>query len=74
MENEVVASDLQFFADHAPFLEQLRGKCILITGSTGLIGSTFIKCMIALNKKKGAAIRIVALARNPQKAACLFCC
>lgn len=71
-ENITVEEDLQFFVDHNPFEEELKGKTFLITGSTGLIGSIFIKCMLALNTKKNARINIIALARNPQKVKSVF--
>lgn len=67
-ENPIVAEDLQFFANHAPFLDDLRGKTIMVTGATGLIGSTFIKCMLKLNEVWNANIQVVGFARNAEKA------
>lgn len=71
-ENPIVRKDLEFIADHAPFLDELRGKIFLVTGATGLIGSTLVKCMLTLNEKWSAGIQIIGMARNPQKVANLF--
>lgn len=72
MENTIVLEDLNFFANHAPFLDELRGLCVLVTGATGLIGSTFIKCVLTLNEKWNSNIQIVGVARNEQKAKSIF--
>lgn len=72
MENKIVKSDIDFFVDHVPFLDQLRNRSFLITGATGLIGSTFIKCLLAVNEKWKANIGIVAMARNQEKAKAIF--
>ncbi|MBQ9231382.1 MAG: NAD(P)-dependent oxidoreductase [Prevotella sp.] len=71
-ENPIVKKDLEFFAEHVPFLDELRGKTFLVTGATGLIGSTFVKCMLTLNEKWSTGIQIVGMVRNPQKVADIF--
>ena len=72
MENNIVRKDLESFADQAPFLNELRGETIMVTGATGLIGSTFIKCMLVLNEKWNAGIHIMGIARSPEKAESMF--
>lgn len=72
MGNSIVNSDINFFVEHIPFLAQLRGNSILITGATGLIGSTLIKCLLAANDKLDANIKIIAMARNEEKAKSIF--
>lgn len=72
MENRIVQRDIDFFVEHVPFLDRLRNNSILITGATGLIGSTLIKCLLELNEKLSANITIVAIARNPEKVKALF--
>lgn len=72
MENRIVKCDIDFFVDHIPFLEQIKNRSFLVTGASGLIGSTFIKCLLAANKSLGANITIVAMARNKEKANSLF--
>lgn len=72
MENSIVKRDIDFFVEHVPFLDQLRNRSILVTGATGLIGSTLIKCLLGVNEKYAANIRIVAMARNQEKAKSIF--
>ena len=49
-------------------LEQLKGKKILVTGATGLIGVCLIDALIRYNQQ-GANITIYAVGRSKQKAA-----
>ena len=52
------------FAQQFALSDQLIGSKFLITGATGLIGSTLIHCLLALDK----GIRIIAPVRNASKA------
>lgn len=72
IENPIVRKDMEFFCSHAPFVDELRDGTILVTGATGLIGSTFIKCMLILNEKCNTGIHIIGLARNQKKAKDIF--
>lgn len=72
MENNVVKTDINFFVDHIPFLDEIKNKSFLVTGATGLIGSILIKCLLAANEKYDANIRIFAMARNQEKAKNIF--
>lgn len=47
-------------------LEPLRGKKLLLTGSTGLIGTQFIDALIHWNRK-GGDVKIIAASRNKEK-------
>ena len=60
--------DIKHFVETAPFVNELRGKHILVTGATGLIGSTLIRCLLELN----VDIHIVASIRNRSKMEHLF--
>ena len=60
--------DISEFSRTFPLAENLGNKSFLITGATGLIGSTLIHCLIALNKE----IKVVAPVRNIRKAMALF--
>lgn len=45
-------------------VKELRNRSILITGATGLIGSSIVEQLLYLNDTQGFAIRIYAGARN----------
>ena len=48
--------------------ERLKNTSILVTGGTGLIGSTLIKALCYANEKRNLQLKILALVRNLQKA------
>lgn len=66
--NEVICEDVQDFSKHFDLTAQLSDTSFLITGATGLIGSSLIRCLLALD----ARIKIVAPVRNLKKAEALF--
>lgn len=51
-----------------PGIEQLRGKNVLITGATGLIGLCLIDALMKYNEE-GAEIKIYAIGRSRERAA-----
>lgn len=66
--NQVLVNDLVEFAEKFPFLSEMRGKAVLVTGATGLIGSLLVYALSMLNHLFDAGISIYALARNKEKA------
>ena len=64
MLSTTLRQDISEFAKDFPLTGDLKGSRILITGATGLIGSTLIHGLLALN----AGIKIVAPVRNAAKA------
>ena len=48
--------------------EQMKDKTFLVTGGTGLIGSTLIRTILLANKKYDLRIHIVAIVRNKERA------
>lgn len=50
----------------------LAGKNVLITGATGLIGTTIIRGLLEYNETNDTEIGILALVRNEEKANSLF--
>lgn len=52
---------------NTPGIERIKGKKILITGATGLIGVCLIDALMAYNKD-GANIEIFAIGRNKERA------
>lgn len=60
--------DIKLFTDSFEFAGEFSNSLFLITGATGLIGSTLIHCLVALNK----GVKIIAPVRNLKKAETLF--
>ncbi len=60
--------DIQEFVRDFRYREQLHGTTFLITGATGLIGSSLIRCLTALDSD----IRILAPVRSMEKARHMF--
>lgn len=70
--NPIVQKDIDLFVEKFELVENIRGKKCIVTGATGLIGSTIVRCLLALNEKKSANIQIVGLVRDTDKASALF--
>ena len=71
LENETYQSDLGRVVNLDLPWEELSGKSILISGATGMIGSTLIDVLMALGSCAAHSvpgIRILALGRNEEKA------
>lgn len=66
--NSVQEKDIKEFAQTFTLSKDLRETTFLITGATGLIGSTLVHCLLALNKQ----ITIIAPLRNEEKAKTMF--
>lgn len=67
MDNKVINEDISFFARHFPFLQEISGSTILVTGATGLLGSMIVRCLVKLNEMYDSRIHIVAIARDSHK-------
>ena len=53
--------------DYLPW-QELSGATILVTGATGLVGSTLIRVLLQANEKKSLGLKLYALVRDIQKA------
>lgn len=62
--NNIQKQDIEEFASSFGLSNELANSSFLITGATGLIGSTLIHCLLALDKN----ISIIAPVRNKVKA------
>ncbi len=62
--NKVLLEDVQEFAMTFAMAKELHRSTFLITGATGLIGSTMIHCLMALKQE----IKIIAPVRNMSRA------
>lgn len=60
------AKDLQWS------LDSMRNKTILITGSTGLIGSQLVRVLLCVNDEDNLNLHFALPVRNIEKARCLF--
>lgn len=54
-------------AEYIPW-DKLRGKRILVTGATGLIGYTLVNALAYANREKRLGMRIAALVRDKERA------
>lgn len=75
---EATVSSKQFMEDVAiaarylTKLDNIKGKTIVITGATGLIGRMLVYTLAKLNRDRNAGITIIAISRNFLKANSLF--
>ena len=60
--------DISLISDKAELFEPLKGKSIMITGATGLIGSMLAKVICDANRRYNLNISIVCHVRNKEKA------
>lgn len=72
MNQNILKEDIRYFSDSFDLFDDLKGKSILITGSTGLLGSILVKCLIELDRNKHLGISVYAHARNSAKSKALF--
>lgn len=72
-ENNVFLEDLEAITqtESIPW-KKLQGKTILVTGGTGLIGSTLISSLLYANQKLALNLQVLALIRNQTKAEKIF--
>lgn len=70
--NPFVEFDLKECIKQEMPIEQLKNKTVLITGSTGLIGSLLTKILLKTNNEKLYNITAIAVARNEKKFNIIF--
>lgn len=68
MSSKTQQEDIQDFVQSFVLADELANSSFLITGATGLIGSSLIRCLLELDK----GVRVVAPVRNKVKAMSLF--
>ncbi len=68
MISNIQKEDIALFAEHFALKQQLKDAAFLITGATGLIGSTLIHGLLAADD----SVRVVAPVRSMQKAMGMF--
>ena len=67
LENECYLQDLRSVSDLALPWEKLQGKSFLISGATGMIGSTLIQVLMDRNDRHGLGCSVTALGRNEER-------
>lgn len=67
MINNLLLNDLNEILNCGCDFNIFKNKVFLITGSTGLIGSLYIKSLLYINKKLNLNIHVIALARSEEK-------
>lgn len=66
--NKIQYLDIREFSQTFPLGAELTGSSVMITGATGLIGSTLVRCLMALDND----ISITIPVRNHSKAIALY--
>lgn len=71
--NTVLQQDMENICS-ADFVDwnRFNGKTILITGATGLIGSTIVNALLYANEKRNLNLTVLALVRDVQRAEVKF--
>lgn len=64
--------DIEEFVKTFTTVDWLKDKTVMVTGATGLLGSSTVKCLLGLNKAHHLNIQIVAVVRNLDKAKVMF--
>lgn len=54
------------------YLEPFKGKTVLVTGATGLVGSMFVKALLIANEQQNARIHVIAVIRSKEKAQSIY--
>lgn len=70
--NEQLRIDIDELCSDCSLFSKLQNCSLFVTGSTGLIGSLFIKAVIVYNKKNNSNIKVYALCRNKNKFLTVF--
>lgn len=63
----VLEEDLKYVASYELPYDELRGRSVLVTGSTGLIGSLLVRSLLAIGD-----IKVLAFVRDEEKARSIF--
>lgn len=70
--NNILDRDISTISDDFCFYNEIRNSNILVTGSSGLIGSILVKSLVKINEHNNLNINIIAHARNKNKIESIF--
>ena len=68
LRSKTYLSDLRYTVENTSILSRLRDMSVLITGGTGLIGSSIVDLLLMANLVKKLNIKVFVAARNIAKA------
>lgn len=71
-EKQVFREDYEFISDFPVLWDKLQNKTILVTGATGLIGSTLVKALLWKSMKAKQNMKVLAFVRDIDKAKRMF--
>ena len=71
--NKILLEDLENIVERSKdYRDDFSGKCFLITGATGLVGSLLVRSLCKMSETFDLNLRIIALVRNKEKAEAKF--
>lgn len=65
--NKILLEDLDSILSQSLSWEKLRGKTVLITGASGMVGSYMMNTLLRLNDCKDFGIHVIAMVRHAEK-------
>jgi UDP-glucuronate decarboxylase len=65
--SNILDRDISTISDDFCFYDEIRNASILVTGSSGLIGSILVKSLVKINEDNNLNINIIAHARSKNK-------
>ena len=65
--NRIISEDIERIIAEDINWDRLKGKTILLTGASGMLGSYIMSTFVVLNKTKGYNMKLYGLMRNPNK-------
>lgn len=67
MQSKVLKEDLKYIANYDLPYEEIKGKSVLVTGATGLIGVSLVRALLEIG-----GIEVIALVRDLEKAKTIY--
>lgn len=71
-EDKFFQEDLDELANRLSVYTELKGRSVLVTGATGLVGSVLIKALACLNRKYDMGMTLLPFVRNEKKAESVY--
>ena len=65
--NKILENDLINITKQDIAWEKLRGKSVMITGASGMVGTYFVRTLLKLNEISDLDIRVICVVRNVNK-------